>query len=86
MGYQFSWETCISSGQYWPQSCQGGPTLGLEGFLRIRGDDGRGWIQDFLFRFFFMYLYPFFVSSAAMVIGSKVLIQEVEKSPKKNTQ
>ena len=53
MGYQFSWETCISSGQYWPQSCQGGPTLGLEGFLRTRGDDGRGWIQDFLFRDFF---------------------------------
>ena len=46
-------ETCMSSGQYWPQSCQGGPTLGLEELLRIRGDDGRGWIQDFLFREFF---------------------------------
>ena len=30
-----------------------------------------------------MYLYPFFVSNAAMVFGSKVLIQEVEKIPQK---
>ena len=37
----------------------------------------------FVSGFLLMYLYPFFVSSAAMVIGSKVLIQEVEKSPKK---
>ena len=40
-------ETWISSGQYWPESCQGGPALGLEGLLRIRWDDGREWIQDF---------------------------------------
>ena len=33
--------------------------------------------------FLLMYLYPFFVSNAAMVFGSKVLIQEVEKIPQK---
>ena len=33
--------------------------------------------------FLLMYLYHLFVSSAAMVIGSKVLIKEVEKSPLK---
>ena len=53
MGYQLSGETWISSGQNWPESCQGGPTLGSEGLLRMRGDDGRGWIQDFVFRDFF---------------------------------
>ena len=37
----------------------------------------------FVSGFLLMYLYPFFVSNAAMVLGSKVLIQEVEKRPLK---
>ena len=37
----------------------------------------------FVSGFLLMYLYPFFVSNAAMVFGSKVLIQEVEKIPQK---
>ena len=37
----------------------------------------------FVSGFLLMYLYPFFVSNAAMVFGSKVLIQEVEKNPQK---
>ena len=48
MGYQLSGETWISSGQNWPESCQGEPTLGLEVLLRIRGDDGQGWIPEVL--------------------------------------
>ena len=38
----------MSSGQYWPELCRGGPTQGLEGLLRIRGDDGQGGIPEVL--------------------------------------
>ena len=40
----------------------------------------------FVSGFLLMYLYPFFVSNAAMVSGSKVLNQEVEKNPPKSSQ
>ena len=42
-----SGETWISSGQNW-RCVKGESALGLEVLLRIRGDDGEGWIPEVL--------------------------------------
>ena len=84
MGYQFSWETCISSGQYCRVVSRGANTR----FGRIF-EDYRGWWTRmdsgfFVLGFLLMYLYPFFCFQRCNGFrGSKVLIQEVEKSLQK---